>query len=295
MNTQQDMLVAGSGSLFSGVALQLRRSRMLAVAAALLAFGMSALVIALWGEPYSATAVVAPRASEARGLELGSLASLTELAGGGRRPIFEEFVYLLSSDAAARRLLSEKNELTERILKESAEQTNLRRAYYVVQNLMRAIAARESRHPSAFEDAVRKVRRSIETKKTPEGYVAITVSAGDQEEAKALLELAVNTSDDMIRTRERAAYSERVSVLLSMAEKSIRPTERAAIGNAIDRDFARYVSSLGSEAFSYQYVVSPRAEAQPRYVNGVLVLIACSIISAFALVTLTLLRVRLQR
>jgi hypothetical protein len=281
-------------SLLRKVLKQLQASPVLLCVAAGLILFMTLVVFALSDEPYVATAVVAPRAAEARGIELGSLASLTELAGGGRRPIFEEFIYLISSEASARRLLEEKNPGVKALLKQASTLSSIRRAYYAVQNLARKLVGRDARRPSAFEDTVRRVRKSIETRKTPEGYVAITVSASNAEEAKLLLDGLVKASDEMIRIRERAIYSERVSVLLTMSEKSVRPNERIAISNAIDRDFARYVNSLGSDAFAYQYVVLPRVESQPRYANLVLVFIACAFVVTFALVVFVTLRVRLS-
>jgi LPS O-antigen subunit length determinant protein (WzzB/FepE family) len=295
MNAQQDAAVADRETTLQEALQQLRSSRLLIAIAAVLVLAMTIVTIAVVNEPYAATAVVAPRATEARGLELGSLASLSELAGGGRRPTFEEFVYLVSSEASARRLLSEKSSWVETLLQRTATQGFVRRSYYAAQNLVRKLAGRERRQPSGFEDAVRSVRKSIETRKTPEGYVTITVFAKAPEESKMILEGVVRASDEMIRVRERATYSERVSVLLSMSEESVRPNERVAISNAIDRDFARYVNSLGSEAFAYQYVVPPRVEPQPRYVNGLLVFVGCSAIVSFGFAAFVLLRVRLRR
>lgn len=261
----------------------------------LLAVVMTIAIVAVVDEPHAVTAVVAPRPTEARGLELGSLGSLTELAGGGRRPIFEEFVFLLSSDASARQFLSGDDPEIKAWVASFEDRSLLQRAYYGLLNAMRALSAREPRRPSSLEQAVKSARKAISTRKTPEGYITLTVTAKQSNVALALLHGVVRASDEAIRRREQDTYRQRVDLLLEMANESKRPNEQAAISSAIDRDFAKYVSSLSSSAYSFQYVVAPRLEPSPRYVNPIIVLILCTVIGGVVLLGIAAVRARLRQ
>jgi len=256
---------------------------------------MTIAIVAVVEEPYAVTAVVAPRATEARGLELGTLGSLSELAGGGRRPIFEEFVFLLSSEASYRELLAEDNPEIQSWMAALNEPGALQRVYYGVLNGLRALSARDPRKPSSMERAVKLARKSAKTRKTPEGYMTLTVTARDSKTALSLLNGVVRVSDEAIRRREQDTYRQRVELLLDMANKSQRPNEQAAISSAIERDFARYVSSLSSTHYSFQYVVAPRPEPSPRYVNSIKVFALCMVLGGLLLLGAVAIRARLRQ
>jgi hypothetical protein len=142
---------------------------------------------------------------------------------------------------------------------------------------------------------VKTARNSTKTRKTPEGYMTLTVTAKNSKTALSLLNGVVRVSDEAIRLREQETYRQRVALLLDMANESVRPSEKAAISSAIERDFARYVSSLSSTSYAFQYVVPPRLEPAPRYVNSIVVLFFCTVVGVVVLVGVAAIRARLRQ
>lgn len=210
---------------------------------------------------YVTQAVITSKTSEDRSFDAGTLSGLASLAGGGQRPVFEQFAFLLRSDAMIRRLTPELRRHAPALVKELLGRPAFGQFRVGLEDSARSMFGKPPKVLPADDRLVEAIRGHLKITKTPEGYIQLAFTSGTDAGQTRLIQGLLRESDAVIRTRERVDYRNRVNNYQDLLLQRTRPTEKFVIVNLIGREYANYITAQSGETFSFtnvEPVISPK-------------------------------------
>ena len=223
------------------------------------------------GDSYVVSAITTSPPSEEKSFDLASLSGLSALGSGGQRTTFEEFGFLIGSEANVRATITEPGQA--RALSEFVAPGTIEKSLLGIEQWARELFSKAPKVVDPLDRLVRIAQKRIEVKKTPEGYLAITLTGAQPYGKVELVRALIARADAAVRERAIADYRGRIATYQRLIDAEQRPAERAILVALVAREYTTYASAQSGRVFAFDYVDAPLRATKIYGPSFVLVLI----------------------
>ncbi len=230
---------------------------------------------------FATTAVITSRQSEAQSFDLASIGGLASLAGGGQRPAFEQFGYLLGAGSNVRRVLPALRQQSPVLIEELLRRSPPQRIKHNVEDFARRLFGKPLVVVDRDDRLVEAIQSRLKIVKTPEGYLRLIFSSVTPQGQTKLVSGLLAAADQAIRESEAIEYRRRLVTFQMLVDQQQRPSDRLILVSLMSREYATYVGAQAGGNFSYSFI-EPPAEPTTVYATSLVVLIILAIAAAIA-------------
>jgi hypothetical protein len=237
-----------------------------------LALAASVALFAIASDELVSEAVMTAKPDEARSFDLSSLSSLASLAGGGDRPTFEEFSFIVGSEANLRAALPDIRRIAPAMIRDMERRGRISTFIVGVDQALRALMDKSARVDDLDQRVIDRLKKRLDVEPTSEGFLRIALTSKPFPGGDDVIKTLIATADKNLRERAVREYQNRLTVYTRLLRDSTNVSQRAVLTTMIGREFATFASAQSGEEFAFLFIDPPRPP-EPDYATPFLVLL----------------------